>query len=45
VGFVTGGLHVLYLDGESLLQLPYVERRARLEDLGLEAASWRMSVS
>jgi bifunctional non-homologous end joining protein LigD len=37
---------VLYLDGTSLLALPYVERRRRLEDLGLLAtkpAHWTLS--
>jgi bifunctional non-homologous end joining protein LigD len=32
---------VLYLDGRSLMRLPYEERRARLDELGLEGASWR----
>jgi bifunctional non-homologous end joining protein LigD len=32
---------VLELGGESLLALPYVERRARLEALGLNAEHWR----
>ncbi|MEA2350287.1 MAG: bifunctional non-ous end joining protein LigD [Thermoleophilaceae bacterium] len=32
---------VLYLDGHSLMHLPYEERRARLEELKLEGASWR----
>jgi bifunctional non-homologous end joining protein LigD len=32
---------LLYLDGESLMRLPYTERRARLEALGLEGPSWR----
>jgi bifunctional non-homologous end joining protein LigD len=31
---------VLHLDGESLLKLPYDERRARLEGLGLDGARW-----
>lgn len=32
---------LLQLDGESLLELPYIERRARLETLELESESWR----
>jgi len=32
---------LLYLDGHPLMQLPYRERRARLEDLALEGPSWR----
>src|SRR4051794_3135296 len=32
---------LLYLDGESLLRLPYTERRARLEELDLNGRSWR----
>jgi bifunctional non-homologous end joining protein LigD len=32
---------LLYLDGRSLMGLPYEERRARLDELGLEGASWR----
>ena len=32
---------VLYLDGRSLMQLPYEERRERLEELGLEGPNWR----
>jgi bifunctional non-homologous end joining protein LigD len=32
---------LLYLDGESLMRLPYVERRARLEALDLNGPSWR----
>ncbi|MEA2387419.1 MAG: bifunctional non-ous end joining protein LigD, partial [Thermoleophilaceae bacterium] len=32
---------VLYLDGHSLMHLPYEERRTRLEELKLEGASWR----
>ena len=31
---------LLYLDGRSLTALPYVERRARLESLGLAGPSW-----
>jgi bifunctional non-homologous end joining protein LigD len=37
---------LLYLDGESLIALPYEERRRRLEALGLEkikGASWTLS--
>jgi bifunctional non-homologous end joining protein LigD len=37
---------LLYIDGESLLALPYVERRRRLEALGLDrekGASWTLS--
>jgi bifunctional non-homologous end joining protein LigD len=36
---------VLYVDGESLLQLPYTERRGRLEDLDLGTATWRVPPS
>jgi bifunctional non-homologous end joining protein LigD len=32
---------LLYLDGESLIRLPYTERRAHLEALDLNGASWR----
>src|SRR3954447_6539445 len=32
---------LLYLDGESLMRLPYTERRARLEELDLNGRSWR----
>jgi bifunctional non-homologous end joining protein LigD len=32
---------LLYLDGESLMGLPYTERRARLEGLDLNGPSWR----
>jgi bifunctional non-homologous end joining protein LigD len=31
----------LYLDGRSLLDLPYTERRERLEELELEGANWQ----
>jgi hypothetical protein len=33
---------LLYVDGESLLQLPYTQRRNHLEDLKLETAVWRV---
>ncbi|HEY6399755.1 MAG TPA: DNA ligase D, partial [Solirubrobacteraceae bacterium] len=33
---------LLYLDGHSLMALPYIERRARLEELELSGASWRV---
>src|SRR3954452_16990113 len=32
---------VLYLDGETLMRLPYAERRRRLEELDLNGPSWR----
>jgi bifunctional non-homologous end joining protein LigD len=32
---------LLYLDGHSLMELPYAERRERLLDLGLRGASWQ----
>lgn len=32
---------LLYLDGELLLELPYAERRERLEALGLDGESWQ----
>ncbi|HEX8066421.1 MAG TPA: DNA ligase D [Thermoleophilaceae bacterium] len=32
---------LLYLDGRSLMALPYEERRARLDELGLEGPAWR----
>ena len=32
---------LLYLDGASLMRLPYSERRARLEELGLDGAAWQ----
>ena len=33
---------LLYLDGHSLMELPYRERRARLEELGLSGRAWRV---
>ncbi len=33
---------LLYLDGHSLMSLPYHERRARLEALGLGGPAWRV---
>jgi bifunctional non-homologous end joining protein LigD len=33
---------LLYLDGHSLMALPYQQRRARLEELGLGGAAWRV---
>src|SRR5690242_11245973 len=33
---------VLWLDGRSLLDAPYEERRARLDELGLAAPSWQV---
>jgi bifunctional non-homologous end joining protein LigD len=33
---------LLYLDGHSLMALPYEERRARLDDLGLGGPAWRV---
>jgi bifunctional non-homologous end joining protein LigD len=33
---------LLYLDGHSLMTLPYEERRARLEELGLGGPAWRV---
>jgi bifunctional non-homologous end joining protein LigD len=33
---------LLYLDGESLLEAEYRTRRRRLEELGLEGASWKV---
>jgi bifunctional non-homologous end joining protein LigD len=32
---------LLYLDSHSLMELPYSERRARLEELGLEGPAWQ----
>jgi bifunctional non-homologous end joining protein LigD len=32
---------LLYLDGHSLMSLPYSERRARLEELGLDGPAWQ----
>jgi bifunctional non-homologous end joining protein LigD len=32
---------LLYLDGHSLMELPYSERRARLEELALEGPAWQ----
>jgi bifunctional non-homologous end joining protein LigD len=32
---------LLYLEGRTLMGLPYVERRERLEDLGLDGAHWQ----
>ncbi len=36
---------LLWLDGHSLMQLPYTERRARLEVLGLDSERWRVPES
>lgn len=36
---------ILYLDGQSLLSRPYVERRAILEDLTLAGPSWQVTPS
>ncbi len=36
---------LLYLDGHSLMELPYEERRRRLESLGLSGSAWRMPAS
>jgi bifunctional non-homologous end joining protein LigD len=33
---------LLHLDGRSLIELPYAERRARLESLGLGGRAWRV---
>jgi bifunctional non-homologous end joining protein LigD len=33
---------LLYLDGRSLMELPYSERRARLEELRLNGPAWRV---
>ena len=33
---------LLYLDGHSLTELPYTERRARLEELALKGPGWRV---
>jgi bifunctional non-homologous end joining protein LigD len=33
---------LLYLDGHTLMALPYAQRRARLEGLGLGGAAWRV---
>ncbi len=33
---------LLYLDGHSLMALPYQQRRAQLEELGLGGAAWRV---
>ena len=32
---------LLWLDGHSLMDLPYIERRERLQELGLEGEHWR----
>ena len=32
---------LLYLDGRSLMELPYTERRERLDELGLEGPHWQ----
>jgi bifunctional non-homologous end joining protein LigD len=36
---------LLYLDGHSLMGLPYTERRERLEQLGLQGPAWRIPAS
>ena len=33
---------LLYLDGHSLIELPYTDRRERLEALGLGGRAWRV---
>ncbi len=33
---------LLYLDGHNLMALPYEQRRARLEELGLSGPAWRV---
>ncbi len=33
---------LLYLDGHSLMDMPYTERRARLEELELSGSAWRV---
>jgi bifunctional non-homologous end joining protein LigD len=33
---------LLYLDGRSLMELPYTDRRLRLEELGLGGVAWRV---
>jgi bifunctional non-homologous end joining protein LigD len=33
---------LLYLDGRALLEVPYEERRAQLEDLGLRGPAWQV---
>jgi bifunctional non-homologous end joining protein LigD len=33
---------ILYLDGQSLMALPYEQRRERLEELGLGGPAWRV---
>jgi bifunctional non-homologous end joining protein LigD len=35
---------VLYLDGRSTMELPYVERRELVDDLGLSGSHWRTPV-
>ncbi len=36
---------LLWLDGQSLMGMPYTERRLRLEQLGLEGSHWRVPES
>ncbi|MGH2888685.1 MAG: DNA polymerase ligase N-terminal domain-containing protein, partial [Solirubrobacteraceae bacterium] len=36
---------LLYLDGRSLMGLPYEQRRARLDELGLGGEAWRVPAS
>jgi ATP-dependent DNA ligase len=36
---------VLYVDGEAVTGLPYLERRVMLEDLKLTGAAWRTALS
>ena len=36
---------LLYLDGHDLMGLPYSERRARLEELGLDGPAWQTPVA
>src|SRR3954469_12205217 len=42
VPIVYVAFDLLWLDGENLMPLPYVDRRARLQDLNLDGPNWRV---
>jgi bifunctional non-homologous end joining protein LigD len=39
---IYAAFDLLYLDGHSLMELPYRRRRERLEELGLDGPAWRV---
>src|SRR3954447_18377023 len=42
VPIVYVAFDLLWLDGENLMPLPYIDRRARLQDLNLDGPNWRV---